>query len=108
MHNEGLHEPYMVNTHLNNSTSAHHTILNLKPGMLQVMPQFHGYKSEKPYTHLKDFEDACSIFQDNSCPRKVLLLKLFPFTLKDKAKLWFNSLRPSSIHSWNTMEGEIL
>ena len=73
---------------------AHHTTLNLKPGMLQALPQFHSYEVERPYMHLKNFEDACSIFQDNSCPRKVLLLKLFPFTLKDKAKLWFNSLRP--------------
>ena len=65
---------------------AHHTTLNLKPGMLQALPQFHGCESERPYTHLKDFEDACSIFQDNSCPRKNLLLKFFSFTLKDKAK----------------------
>ena len=57
---------------------------------------------------MKDFEDECSIFQDNSCHRKILLLKLFPLTLKDKAKFWFNSLRLRSIHSWNIMEGEFL
>ena len=45
---------------------AHHTTLNLKPGMLQVLPQFHGCESERPYTYLKDFEDVCSIIQDNS------------------------------------------
>ena len=50
--------------------STHHTTLNLKTKMLQALPQFHGCESESPYTHLKDFEDACSIFQDNSCPRK--------------------------------------
>ena len=87
---------------------AHHTTLNLKPGMLQALPQFNGYESERPYLPLKDFEDAFSIFQDNSCLKKILLLKLFPFTLKDKAKFWFNSLRRRSIHSWNTMEGEFL
>ena len=59
---------------------THHTILNLKSGMLQALSQFYGCESERPYTHLKDFEDACSIFQDNSCPMKVLLLKLFSFT----------------------------
>ena len=78
---------------------AHHTTLNLKLGMLQTLPLFHGCESERPYTHLKDFENACSIFQGNSCSQKILLLKLFPFTLKDKAKLWFNLLRPRSIHS---------
>ena len=88
----GLHEPYMENTHLSNSTSR-------APGMLQVWPQFHDYDSERLYTHLKDFEDTYSIFQDNSCPQKVLLLELFLFTLQDKAKFWFNSLRPRSIHS---------
>ena len=87
---------------------AHHTILNLKPEMLQALLQFHGYESERPYTHLKEFEDACSIFQDNSCPREVLILNLFPFTLKDKTKLWFNSLWLRSIHSWNMLEGEFL
>ena len=50
---------------------AHHITLNLKPGILQALPQFHSYNSERPYTHLKDFEDACSIFQDNSCPQEV-------------------------------------
>ena len=46
---------------------AHHTTFNLKPGILQALPQFYGYDSERPYAHLKYFEDACSIFQDNSC-----------------------------------------
>ena len=45
---------------------------------------------------------------DTTCPNEVLLLKLFPFTLKDKAKMWFNSLRPMSIHSWHTLQGEFL
>ena len=87
---------------------AHHATLNLKPGMLQAMPQFHGLDSEQPYTHISDFEVACSLFQDNACPREILLLKLFPFTLKDKAKMWFNSLRPMSIFSWDTLQGEFL
>ena len=41
---------------------VHHTTLNLKLGMLQALPQFYGCESERPYTHLKDFEDVCSIF----------------------------------------------
>ncbi|XP_057487288.1 uncharacterized protein LOC130773354 [Actinidia eriantha] len=87
---------------------AHQATLNVKPGMLQALPQFHGLDSEQPYTHITDFEVACSLFQDNTCPREILLLKLFPFTLKDKAKMWFNSLRPMSIHSWHTLQGEFL
>ncbi|KAJ9693000.1 hypothetical protein PVL29_011915 [Vitis rotundifolia] len=35
-------------------------------------------------------------------------LKLFPFTLKDKAKIWLNSLRPRSIRSWTDLQAEFL
>ena len=48
--------------------SAHHTTLNLKPRMLQALPQIHDCESERPYTHIKDFKNAYSIFQDNPCP----------------------------------------
>ena len=33
-------------------------------------------------------------------------LKLFPFTLKDKAKIWLNSLRPRSIRTWTDLQAE--
>ncbi|RVW21571.1 hypothetical protein CK203_115642 [Vitis vinifera] len=35
-------------------------------------------------------------------------LKLFPFTLKDKAKVWLNSLRPRSIRTWTDLQAEFL
>ena len=68
----------------------HQATLNIKPGMLAALPQFHGFDSEQPYTHIKDFEDACSLFQDNSSPREVALLKLFPFSLY----FWFPPFSP--------------
>ena len=33
-------------------------------------------------------------------------LKLFPFTLKDKAKIWLNSLRPRSIGTWIDLQAK--
>ena len=41
---------------------AHHTTLNLKPRMLQVLPQFHGYEFERPYTHLKNILRMHALF----------------------------------------------
>ena len=35
-------------------------------------------------------------------------LKLFPFTLKDKAKIWLNSLRLRSICTWTDLQAEFL
>ena len=38
----------------------------------------------------------------------MMRLKLFPFTLKDKAKIWLNSLRPRSIRAWTDLQAEFL
>ncbi|RVW73514.1 hypothetical protein CK203_060024 [Vitis vinifera] len=38
----------------------------------------------------------------------LMRLKLFPFTLKDKAKIWLNSLRPRSIRTWTDLQAEFL
>ena len=35
-------------------------------------------------------------------------MKLFPFSLKDEAKNWLNSLRPRSIGNWQEMQTEFL
>ena len=33
---------------------------------------------------------------------------IFPLTLKDKAKIWLNSLRPRTIRNWGDMKEEFL
>ena len=38
----------------------------------------------------------------------VVRLKLFPFTLKDKAKGWLHALRPRSIGTWTEMTREFI
>ena len=37
-----------------------------------------------------------------------LMLKDFPLTLKDKAKIWLNSLRPRTIKNWAELQAEFL
>ena len=50
-------------------------------------------ESENPYAHIKEFEDVCNTFREGGASIDLMRLKLFPFTLKDKAKIWLNSLR---------------
>ena len=38
----------------------------------------------------------------------LLKLKAFPLTLKDKAKIWLNSLRPRTIRNWAELQTEFL
>ncbi|RVW83432.1 hypothetical protein CK203_051740 [Vitis vinifera] len=65
-------------------------------------------ESENPYAHIKEFEDVCNTFQEGGASINLMRLKLFPFTLKDKAKIWLNSLRPRSIRSWTDLQAEFL
>jgi len=39
---------------------------------------------------------------------EVINLKLFPFSLKDKAKTWFNFLPKNSIATWDEMANKFL
>ena len=73
---------------------------DLKPGVIQLLPKFHGLDSESPYLHLKEFEEVCATLQNQTINDDVVRLKLFPFSLKEKAKNWLNSLRPRSIGTW--------
>ena len=76
---------------------AHH--YEIKPQTIQMLPNYHELPSEEPYKHLDEFLEVCSTVKYTDMPEEVLRLKLFPFTLKDKAKYWFNNLRPFSITS---------
>ena len=38
----------------------------------------------------------------------LMRLKFFPLTLKDKAKIWLNPLRPRTIRNWTEMQAEFL
>ena len=54
------------------------------------------------------FEEICHTLHEGNTSIELMRLKLFPFTLKDKAKLWFNSLRPQSIRSWLELQTTFL
>ncbi|RVW33706.1 hypothetical protein CK203_105881 [Vitis vinifera] len=76
--------------------------------IVPLLPTFHGMESENPYAHIKEFEDVCNTFREGGASIDLMRLKLFPFTLKDKAKIWLNSLRPRSIRTWTDLQAEFL
>ncbi|KAJ9693917.1 hypothetical protein PVL29_009745 [Vitis rotundifolia] len=82
--------------------------LVIRPHIVPLLPTFHGMESENPYAHIKEFEEVCNTFREGGASIDLMRLKLFPFTLKDKAKIWLNSLRPRSIRSWTDSQAEFL
>ncbi|WJZ91317.1 hypothetical protein VitviT2T_010401 [Vitis vinifera] len=82
--------------------------LVIRPHIVPLLPNFHGMESENPYAHIKEFEEVCNTFREGGASIDLMRIKLFPFTLKDKAKIWLNSLRPRSIRNWVDLQAEFL
>ena len=63
----------------------------------------------KIHTHtFGEFEEVCNTFKEDISNVDLMRLKFFPLTLKDKAKIWLNSLRPRTIRGWGDMQAEFL
>ena len=54
--------------------------------MVQQQQQFGGSPSEDPNRHLSNFLQLCGMIKMNGVDHNVIKLKLFPFSLKDKAR----------------------
>ncbi|KAK8676075.1 hypothetical protein V6N13_034129 [Hibiscus sabdariffa] len=78
----------------------------LKPvmfNMLNTLDQFGGSPTENARQHLKSFLEICNSFKIHGVSNDVLKLKLFPYSLRDKAKTWLNNLQPGSLQSWTQL-----
>ncbi|KAL6347690.1 hypothetical protein AAG906_026219 [Vitis piasezkii] len=78
----------------------------IRPYLVPLLPQFHEMENENPYTHIKDFEEVCHTFQEEAALIDLMRLKLFPFTLKDKAKSHRTSGLKRQISNFVAMENE--
>ena len=82
----------------------------IKPAYIIMVSQyqFRGLPTEDPNAHLASFLDICDTFKMNGVSLDVIRLRLFPFSLRDKAKLWLSSLTLNSITSWDTLSKAFL
>ena len=77
----------------------------LKPALINMVQQqqFGGNSLEDPNVPLSNFLQLCDIIMMNGVDHNIIKLKLFPFSLRDKARNWFNNLMPGSIDTWGTL-----
>ncbi|GJS95231.1 reverse transcriptase domain-containing protein [Tanacetum coccineum] len=65
--------------------------------------KFDGYLRADPHDHIPEFLAICNMFRYGETQSEAIKLLIFPFSLCDKAKIWFNKLNEESITSWEQM-----
>ena len=76
----------------------------LKPALIQMVQQNQfggsGAADEDANAHLISFLEICGTIKINGVPPEVIQLRLFPFSLRDKAKIWLSSMPAGTLNSW--------
>ena len=78
----------------------------IKHSLIQMLPSFYGLESENPFKHVDAFLEICSTVFLNNISDDALRLRLFPFSLKDKAKAWLDT--KTNITTWDQLQKEFL
>ncbi|GKC25642.1 reverse transcriptase domain-containing protein [Tanacetum coccineum] len=65
--------------------------------------QFDGHAQADPHKHITEFIKICGMFQYANTNADSIKLKLFPSSLAEEAKVWYNELSPAVIATWEQM-----
>ena len=65
--------------------------------------QFAGHSTENPNEHLGRFLRIANSINLSGVKPEVIQLQLFPFSLRDMAITWFNSLPHESVNTWEEL-----
>jgi len=90
-----------ISTPIPPATSAEAFDINTALLNLVMKDQFLGSPNEDPASHLNTFVELCDMQKKKDMDNDIVKLKLFPFSLRDKAKAWFSSLPRNSIGTWD-------
>ncbi|KAG9458482.1 hypothetical protein H6P81_002990 [Aristolochia fimbriata] len=70
--------------------------------------QFGGLANEDPNEHIEKFLELCDTFKFENVTNEAIWLRLFQFTLRDRAKSCLSTLPPDSIRTWDEEHDEQL
>ena len=77
----------------------------LKPALITMVQQnqFTGHSTENPNEHLERFLRIANSIKLNGVRPEAIQLLFFPFSLRDMAGTWFNSLPYESANTWEEL-----
>ncbi|XP_020413479.1 uncharacterized protein LOC109947514 [Prunus persica] len=76
--------------------------------MLEILPTFRGLPNEDANIHIAKFIVGCKNILIRGFSAEAIKLRLFPFTLKDKAETWLFTLPANSITTWQQLHTKFL
>ncbi|CAN6567546.1 unnamed protein product [Malus baccata var. baccata] len=80
----------------------------LKSSLLHHIPKYPGLSMEDPNKHLKEFEVVCLSMTPINVDGNILMMKVFPFSLVEKAEDWLYELAPGTVTYWESMKKAFL
>ncbi|CAN6587016.1 unnamed protein product [Malus baccata var. baccata] len=80
----------------------------IKHHMLEILPTFRGMPNEDANLHIAKFIVGCKNILIRGFSAETIKLRLFPFTLKDKAETWLFTLPANSITTWQQLHTRFL
>ncbi|CAN6570907.1 unnamed protein product [Malus baccata var. baccata] len=81
---------------------------DLKSSHFHMMPSFYGIPNEDPLAHVKEFYNVVSGLPLQGVSEANLRMRVFPYTLKDRAKSWLMTLAPGSLTTWDAVAKKFL
>ena len=81
------------------------TSYELRPRLVEMVQNhsYSGKEDENPYLHLRDFEQTCDCLHIAGMSDETLRWKLFPFSLKGRARTWYDRTVESKQGDWGSL-----
>nr|GEX89369.1 reverse transcriptase domain-containing protein [Tanacetum cinerariifolium] len=67
----------------------------IKTNLLHLVQanKFHGRENDNPHTHISNFKRTTATLKYRDVPNDAIKLMLFPYSLKDRARIWGNNFQ---------------
>ncbi|GJZ25125.1 reverse transcriptase domain-containing protein [Tanacetum coccineum] len=70
--------------------------------LVQASP-FHSFERENPHSHISNFKRITSTLRFRGVPNDVIKLMMFPYSLEEAARIWYEKEPPNSILTWDDL-----
>nr|GEW84460.1 reverse transcriptase domain-containing protein [Tanacetum cinerariifolium] len=69
---------------------------------------YHGFERENPYTHINNFKRITLTLKFRDVPNDVIKLMMFPYSLEENARVWYDKEPHNSILTWEDLVNKFM